>query len=50
MGGQRYIKMWQLVFALRHRLTPDKNKNIHPKGCIMVMANPSDIGNGKKGA
>ena len=43
--------MWQLVFASRHRLIRNNNntnnKNI-PKGCLMVMADPSDLGHGKK--
>jgi hypothetical protein len=43
--------MWQLVFASRHRLIRNNNNknNNHPKGCVMVMADPSDIGHGKKG-
>ena len=35
--------MWQLVFALCHRLFLNK----HLKGCVMVMADPSDLGHGK---
>ena len=42
--------MWQLVFALCHCLIPKKkkNKNKMPKGCLMVMADPLDLGHGKK--
>ena len=40
--------MWQLVFASRHRLIPNNKDKIHPKGCVMVMADPSDLGHGKK--
>jgi hypothetical protein len=35
--------MWQFVFALCHRL----KLNHTPKGCVMVMADPSDLGQGK---
>ena len=38
--------MWQLVFTLSHRLI-FKNNNNYLKGCMMVMADPSDLGNGK---
>ena len=39
--------MWQLVFASRHPLIlANKNKN-DLKGCVMVMADPSDLGHGK---
>ena len=44
--------MWQLVFASRHRLILANkiNNNNYLKGCVMVMADPSDLGHGKKGA
>ena len=35
--------MWQLVYALCHRLILNNNL----KGCVMVMADPSDLGHGK---
>ena len=38
--------MWQLVVASRHRLILNPN----PKGWVVVMADPSDLGHGKKGA
>ena len=37
--------MWQFVFASCHRLSL---KKIIPKGCLMVMADPLDLGHGKK--
>ena len=43
--------MWQLVFASRHHLIlknkNNKNNKIYLKGCVMVMADPSDLGHGK---
>ena len=43
--------MWQLVFALRHRLIFKKKKKKVPKllaiGCLMVKADPPDLGHGK---
>ena len=50
LGVLGIIIMWQLVFASCHRLIlKNKNKNkIHLKGCVMVMADPSDLGHGKK--
>ena len=42
--------MWQLVFASRHRLilnNKNNNNNSYLKGCMMVMADPSDLGHGK---
>ena len=43
LAGLRCIHQVQLVFALHHRL------NGHPsKLCAMVMANPLDLGLGKK--
>ena len=48
MGFQGVLCMWELVFASCHRLIPNK-KNKIPKGCLMVMADPSDLGHGKKG-
>ena len=37
--------MWQLVFTLCHRLISKNNKM--PKGCLVVMANPTDHSHGK---
>ena len=37
--------MWQLVFASFHRLILNNNDL---KGCVMVMADLSDLGHGKK--
>ena len=53
-GVQGIIIIWQLVFASCHRLK-SKNKNNtknntknNKKGCLVVMANPLDLGHGKK--
>ena len=45
--------MWQLVFASCHRLILNNNNNTKKKknmakGCLMVMADPMDLGHGKK--
>ena len=43
--------MWQLAFALCHRLKSNNNiKNIKKKECLVVMADPLDLGHDKKGA
>ena len=53
LGVQGIVIMWQLVFALCHRLKSNnnkKNKNKKKKkkkGCQVVMANPSNLGHGK---
>ena len=39
--------MWQLIFASCHRLIFNKKKKNMPKGCLMVMADPSDLDHGK---
>ena len=45
--------MWQLVFASCHRLKSKKKKKKKKKKkrkrVLMVMADPSDLGHGKKG-
>ena len=41
-GDRGILCMWQLVFASRHRLIPNNKKR--PKGCLMVMADPLDLG------
>ena len=46
LGVQGIIIMWQLVFASCHRLKSKKKKN-KKKGCLMVMADPSDHGHRK---
>ena len=52
MGFRGVLCIWQLVFASCHRLISKnknmkKNKNKMPKGCLMVMADPLDLGQGK---
>ena len=56
MGGSESVKILgfcvvlcirQLVFALCHHLISKKKKQKMPKGCLMVMADPLDLGNGK---
>ena len=44
MGVRGILIMWQLVFASHHRLILNKT---NPKGCVMVMAYPLDLGHGK---
>ena len=44
--------MWQPVFASRHCLIPqeeeeEEQQQEDAKGCLMVMADPSDLGHGK---
>ena len=36
----------EATFCLTSHLIPPKNNK--PKGCLMVMADPSDLGHGKK--
>ena len=43
LGVRGILIMWQLVFASCHALY---TKIL--KGCVMVMADPSDLGHGKK--
>ena len=50
LGVRGILIMWQLVFASRHCLILNDNKNNDLKGCVMVMADPLDLGHGKKGA
>ena len=50
LGVRGIIIMWQLVFASCHRLIRNnkkKKKKKILKGCVMVMADPSDLGHGK---
>ena len=48
LGVRGILCMWPLVFALCHRLIRKKNKKKMSKGCLMVMADSSDLGHGKK--
>ena len=48
LGVRGVLCMWQLVFASCHRLkSKNNNNNNNKKGCLMVMADPSDLGHGK---
>ena len=43
--------MWQLVFAVRHRLKHQEEEQEKEEEeevrCLMVLADPSDLGHGK---
>ena len=47
LGVQSILCMWYLVFASRHRLISQQQYK-NPKGYLMVMADPTDLGHGKK--
>ena len=51
LGVRGVLCMWQIVFALCHCLKSKNNNknNNNKKGCLMVLADPSDLGHGKKG-